>query len=114
MTLLLPLPVHVRLLSGERGPGAFAAAIYLFKPVYFLSTPYSSPLPFAHPSVTFPMQGTPSLPRKERRMGSLPFLGSSAVAIGRASVAIGRASVEDLRSGAVRCAYTGEERARQG
>ena len=109
--------MHVRLLSGERGPGAFAAAIYLFKPVYFLSTPYSSPLPFAHPSVTsvtFPMQGTPSLPRKERRMGSLPFLGSSAVAIGRASVAIGRASVEDLRSGAVRCAYTGEERARQG
>jgi hypothetical protein len=40
-------------------------------------------------------------------MGRLPFLASSAVANGRVSV-------EDVRSGGVRYAYPGDERARQG
>jgi hypothetical protein len=40
MTLLLPLPVHVPLLSGERGPGALAAALYLFKPKVMMMMPF--------------------------------------------------------------------------
>lgn len=63
MTLLLPFfACACASALGERAPGAFAAALYLFKPQVIgkLSTSYSSPLPCAHAFPKFPMD--PNLP----------------------------------------------------